>query len=121
MTVSPEATAVPAPAIRVCSISCFGGWLAGKATVGFVLKAPVTVIPVFSTTGTSAEVGALPFEVELVADGWLAEPLDPADEERLLEEQALSETTPANSNESSVGPWRNRGSTKLDIDSVLSS
>ena len=47
-------------------MSCLGGWLAGNVTVGLVSKAPVTLIPVFSTTGASPEVGALPVGVELV-------------------------------------------------------
>ena len=101
-------------------MSCFGGWLAGNVTVGLVSKAPVTLIPVFSTTGASAEVGALPVGVELV-DG-CDEELDAADGEWELDEQALSEMTAASSEASSVGPPRNRARPTLPIDfhSVLS-
>jgi hypothetical protein len=42
-----------------------------------VSKAPDTLIPVFSTTGASAEVGAPPGA--LVGDGWLDEELEPAE------------------------------------------
>jgi hypothetical protein len=81
-----------------------------------VLNAPVTLIPVFSTTGASPEVGALPADGELVGDGWPDEGLDPADEEREPDEQALSDTTAASSTASSVDPPRNRARTTLPID-----
>jgi hypothetical protein len=74
------------------------------------------LIPVFSATGASAELGALAEGVELLGDGWLDEGLDPADGERELDEQALSETTAATSSASSVGPPRNRVRAKLPID-----
>ena len=86
-------------------MSCFGGWLAGNVTVGLVSKAPLTLIPVFSTTGASAEVGALPVAVEL--DG-CDEELDAAEGEWELDEQALSAMTAASSEASSVGPTRDR-------------
>jgi hypothetical protein len=73
-----------------------------------VSKAPVTLIPVFSTTGVSAVVGAPAVGVELVGDGWSDEGLDPADEERELDEQALSEMTAATSSVSVIRPPRNR-------------
>ena len=94
-----------------------GGWLAGKVTVGLVLKAPVTLIPVFPTTGASAEVGALARRASRWSDdGWLDEGLDPADGERELDEQALSEMTAASSSASSVGRPRNRVRATLPID-----
>ncbi len=99
-------------------MSCFGGWLAGKVSVGLVLKAPVTLIPVFSTTGASAEVGVLPVAAEL--DGCDVE-LDAADGEWELDEQALSKMTAASSGASSVGPTRNRARATLLIDSIPSS
>jgi hypothetical protein len=52
--------------------------LAGKVTVGVVSNVPVTFIPVFLTTGPSAEAGALPADAELVGDD---EGLDPAEVE----------------------------------------
>jgi len=73
------------------------------------------LIPVFSTTGASPEVGALPVGVEVVGDGWVDEELDPADGERELDEQALSETTAASSSASSVSPPRRRACTALRI------
>jgi len=116
ITVSPEATEVPLPAIRVCSLSCLGGPLVGKVNVGLVLKAPVTWIPVFSTTGPSAEVGTLAVDVEVVGEGWLEEGLDPADGEREPDEQALSEMIAATSSAMHGGPPRNRVRTTLPID-----
>src|SRR5579864_4365524 len=108
---------VPLPATIVCSMSCLGGRLAGKATVGLVLKAPVTLMPVSSTTGVSAEAGALAVGVEVVGDGWLDAGLDPADGEREPDEQALSATTTATSSASSAGPARNRVRATFPIES----
>jgi hypothetical protein len=81
-----------------------------------VSKAPITLIPVFSTTGESPEVGALPVEAELVGDELPDEGLDPAEEEREPDEQALSEMTAASSSTSSVGLPRNRVRARLPID-----
>jgi hypothetical protein len=79
------------------------------------------LIPVFSTTGVSVEVVGPGVDVELAEDGslddgWLDDGLDPADGDRELDEQALSETTAASSSASSVGPPRNRARTTLPID-----
>src|SRR6202044_3999530 len=106
ISVSPEAMGVPLPATRVCSTSCLGGGPAGNVTVGLVLKGPVTLIPVFSTTGVSAEVGAPAAGVEVVGDGCPDEGLDPADAEWEPDEQALSEMIPATSSATMVGPPR---------------
>jgi hypothetical protein len=74
------------------------------------------LIPVFATTGVSPEDGALAVGVELVVDCCLDEGLDPADEEREPEEQALSEMTAATNSASTVGPPRNRVRATLAID-----
>ena len=91
--------------------------LAGKVTVGLVLNAPVTLIPVFSTTGVSPEDGPLVVGVELADDGWLDEGLDPADGEREPDEHALTEITAAASSASSVGLPRHRVRATLPIES----
>ena len=85
--------------------------------VGVVLKAPVTLIPVSPTTGASVDVGALALGLEVeVDDGWVDEGLDPADEERELEEHALSVVSAASSSTSSVGRPRNPVRATLPID-----
>jgi hypothetical protein len=61
-------------------------------------------------------VGAPAVGVELVDDGWSDEGLDPADEERELDEQALSEMAAAASNASVIGPPRNRVRASLAIE-----
>jgi hypothetical protein len=86
-------------------MSCFGGWLAGKVTVGLVSKAPVTLIPVFLTTGESPEVDVPP-AVDPV-DGW-DEELDAALGACELDEQALSGMTAAINGASSAGRTRER-------------
>jgi hypothetical protein len=116
ITVSPEATGVPLPGTRVCSMSCWGGWLAGKVSVGLVLNDPVTVIPVLPTTGASVGVGELAVVVEVVGGGALDEGLDPADGEREPDEQALREITAVSSSASRVGPPRHRACTASPID-----
>jgi hypothetical protein len=107
-TVSPAATGVPLPATRVCSTSCFGGWLAGKVTVGFVLKAPVTLIPVFSTTGASSEVDGCDDELEAALGEWE------------LDEQALNEMATASTDASRAGRTSERARAGSPLDSVPS-
>ena len=74
---------MPLPAIKglLDELLRVAGW-PGRVTVGLVLNAPVTLIPVFSTTGVSLEDGPLVVGVEPADDGWLDEGLDPADGER---------------------------------------
>lgn len=98
-------------------MSCFGGPLAGKVTVGLALKAPVTVIPVLATTGASVGLGAPAGDVDAVGDGRLDEGLGPADGDREPDEQALSEMTAAATRASRVGTPRNRVRTMSAIDS----
>ena len=112
MTVSPAVTGVPLPAMTVCSVSCLGGPLAGNVTVGLVLNAPVTLIPVFAATGPPAVVDVLPLAAEL--DGSDVE-LDAADEVWELDEQALSKMATASSGTSSVDPTRKRARPTLPI------
>jgi hypothetical protein len=119
MTVSPAATGVPLPAMTVCSMSCFGGPLAGNVTVGLVLNAPVTLIPVLAATGPPAVVDVLPLAAELDGsdvelDGSDVE-LDAADEAWELDEQALTKMITASSGTSSVDPTRKRARPTLPI------
>ena len=94
-------------------MSCLGAWLAGKVSVGLVLKAPVTLIPVSFTTGVSPSSAALEVGAELVGDDWADEGLDPAEGERELDEQALSNVSAATSGASTVSPPRHRARGKI--------
>src|SRR5579862_6264874 len=102
--------------MRVCSTSWVGGRPAGRVTVGWVSNDPVTLIPVFSTTGRSPEPGALPGGAEPAGelDGGDAG-LDPAAGDREPDEQALSTTAAAITRATRVGPPRHRGRATLAI------